>query len=117
MKKTRFKGLIAAAFTPFKKNGELDLDKIPGLVESALTEKLTGLFVCGSTGEFASMTSQERILTAEVFLNSAGGILPIIVHVGSCSIEESIMLAEHAQENGAAAVAALAPFYFKVGRD
>jgi len=117
MKTTRYKGLIAAAFTPFKENGELDLDKIPGLVESACKEKLSGLFVCGSTGEFASMTTQERMQTAEAFLNSAKGKMPILVHVGSCSIDESITLAKHARDNGAVAVATLAPFYFRVGSD
>ncbi len=112
-----YKGLIAASFTPFKEDGRLDLDTIPSLVESALQEKLSALFVCGSTGEFASMTTRERMTVAEAFLKAAAGRIPVIVHVGSSALEESVLLARHAEEKGAVAVASLAPFYFKIGSD
>lgn len=115
MKFNDYKGLIAAGFTPFTADGSLAIEKIPQLVDFAVASKLSGLFVCGSTGEFASMTSAERMLVAEAYLKSAAGRIPIIVHVGSCSITESALLARHAAENGAAAVSALAPFYFRTG--
>ena len=114
MKKSSYKGVIAASFTPFKKNGEVDLKKIPSLVDFAVGNHLSALFVCGSTGEFASMTTRERIDVAQSFLEAAAGKLPVIVHVGSCSTQESIQLAEHAEAHGASGIAALAPFYFQV---
>lgn len=113
MLKKRYKGLIAASFTPFNKDGGLALEKIPGLVDFSINNGLNGLFICGSTGEFASMTTEERMMTAEAYIKAADGRIPIIVHVGSCSINESKQLARHASEHGAVAIAALAPFYFK----
>ncbi len=44
---------------------------------------------------------------------SVGSELPVMVHVGHTSMEESRLLAAHAQEIGAYATAAIGPFYFR----
>lgn len=109
----KFKGLIAAAFTPFRDDGSLTTDPIPGLVEYYLSKKLAGIFVCGSTGECSSMTTEERLTVAERFIVAAAGRIPVIVHVGSNSLTEAAILASHAQACGAEAISAVAPSYFK----
>ncbi|MFA6292601.1 MAG: dihydrodipicolinate synthase family protein [Victivallales bacterium] len=111
----KFKGLVAASFTPMRADGSIALDKVPELVSHALKHKLSALFVNGTTGEFAALSFDERIRLAEAFLKSAKGKLPIIVHAGSASVDESANLARHACDNGADAVATLAPFYFRPG--
>jgi N-acetylneuraminate lyase len=111
MKKTE--GLIAAAFTPFYEDGTLNLEMIPVIVEKLVSDKLSGVFVCGSNGEGPNMTTEERMMVTEAFVNAAHGRLLIIVHVGHSSIAESKKLAAHAAAAGADAFSSVAAFYFK----
>lgn len=107
-----YKGLVAAAFTPMHQDLSIAPEKITDIINYSVKQKFAGLFVVGSTGEFSSLTTEERkIITAE-YVNAAAGNIPIIAHVGSCSVHESILLAEHAVTNGADAVCAIAPFTF-----
>lgn len=109
----KIEGLIAAAFTPFNKDGSLNQEMIPVLVEKLIKDKLTGLFVCGSNGEGPNMTTQERMKVTESFITASSGRLKIIVHVGHSSIAEARKLAAHAAETGADYFSSVAAFYFK----
>jgi len=108
-----FKGLIAPAFTPMDSAGEVDLKPIDRLAESLLANDISGAFVCGSTGESVSMTVEERQRLAERWQSVAGDQLPIIVHVGHNALPAAKALAAHAQKIGAAAIAAMAPTFFR----
>ena len=109
----RFKGLVAAPFTPFKKNGAVDFAMIERLAASLEASRVAGAFVCGTTGEGVSMTTSERMKVAARWQACAGRNLRVIVHVGHTSLGDSRALAEHAQKIGAAAVGCMAPFCFK----
>lgn len=111
----KYQGLIAAGFTPMRADGEVALEKVAELVDFAVRKKISALFINGSTGEFSALSLKERLQLAEAYLRAVAGRLPIIVHVGSTSVRESVILARHAREKGAAAVGALAPFYFRPG--
>ena len=111
----RFSGLIAAPFTAFHADGSLALDVIPLQKAQLVADGVSGAFVCGSTGEGASLTILERKQVAEAWIRSAPHDLPILVHVGHTAIAESCELARHAESMGAAAFAAYAPHYFKPG--
>ena len=60
MKIEHLQGLIAAPFTPMKKDGSINLDLIPDYYRFLKNNKNTGAFICGSTGEGVSMTSEEK---------------------------------------------------------
>jgi N-acetylneuraminate lyase len=109
----RYEGLVAAAFTPMHNGGAIAPEKIPAIIDYSVKHKFAGLFVTGSTGEFASLTTDERKIIAETYIRESNGRIPIIIHAGSCSVRESINLAEHAKASGADAVCAIAPFYFR----
>jgi len=109
----KIEGLIAAVFTPFHENGSLNKEMIPPLVNRLAAEGVKGIFVCGSNGEGPNMTTRERMEVAEVFVKAAAGRLLIIVHVGHSSIAECRLLAAHAAQIGADAIASVAAFYFK----
>jgi N-acetylneuraminate lyase len=52
----------------------------------------------------------------EAWVTAAAGALKVIVHVGHASAAEARLLAEHAQQSGADAIAAVAPNFFKPQR-
>jgi N-acetylneuraminate lyase len=109
----RFTGLVAAPFTPFLQGGRVDAGRIERLAASLTLNKVTGAFVCGTTGEGVSMTTAERMKVAACWQACAGSKLRVIVHVGHTSLGDCRALAAHAQKIGAAAVGCMAPFCFK----
>jgi N-acetylneuraminate lyase len=81
----------------------------------ALAEnRVNGAFVCGTTGEGMSLTTDERMQVAKTWMAVAPGALRVIVHVGHQSIAESCALAAHAEHIQAHAIAALGPTFFTV---
>ena len=109
----RIKGLVAAPFTPFKKDGVVNMAVIEKLAASLVANKVAGAFVCGTTGEGVSMTIAERMKVAAQWQACAGKNLRVIVHVGHTALGECRTLAAHAQKIGASAVGCMAPFCFK----
>ena len=107
-------GLIPATFTPMKEDGSLNLDKVGDIVECLISEKVSGLFVCGSTGESASLSLEERMATTLAYTTAVNKRIPVVVHVGHDSLVEAKKLAVHAQKIGADAIAAVPPSYFSI---
>ena len=109
----RLKGLIAASFTPMDANGNVNLSAIDKYADLLADSKMTGAFVCGTTGESLSLTTDERKSILEQWVKSANGRFKVIAHVGSNSLIEDIDLASHAARSGADAIASMAPCFFK----
>ena len=109
---TNFEGLIAATFTPMAADGSIQTQLIAPVVEGLIAQKVSGIFVCGSTGEGPLMSSPERRQVAEAYISAAAGRLPVIVQIGHDSLVEARELAQHAQASGADAISAIAPRYF-----
>ncbi|MDX1963957.1 MAG: dihydrodipicolinate synthase family protein [Pirellulales bacterium] len=110
----RLTGLTAAAHTPFLDDGSLHLAAIDRAAEHFLSVGVERVFICGTTGESHSLTVAERQAIAERWLTVARGTkLQVVVHVGSNCLADSAELARHAQRQGALAIAAVAPSYFK----
>jgi len=108
----RLTGLIAATFTPMHPDGSVNLAPVPAMVEGLLRNGITALYVCGSTGEGPSLTTEERERVAEAFVAAAAGRLPVMVQVGHNSVEDARRLAAHAASIGADAISAVSPSYF-----
>lgn len=106
-------GLIAAPFTPLHADGSLNLDAIPSYAGHLQRLGVVGAFICGTTGEGASLTLGERRAVAERWRQAAPPDLRVIVHVGHTCLEDARALAAHAQAIGVDSIACLAPFFFK----
>jgi dihydrodipicolinate synthase/N-acetylneuraminate lyase len=63
----------------------------------------------GTTGEGILLARDERRRTLELFL---AGALPVIAHCGAQTTDDTVALAVHAAESGAAGVAVIGPPYF-----
>ena len=109
----KLKGLVAAPHTPMHPDGSIHLDQIEKQAALLREEGVAGAFICGTTGEGASLTSDERRQIAEKWMSVCGSDLSVIVHVGHNSLREARALAAHATAINAHAIAALAPSFFK----
>jgi dihydrodipicolinate synthase/N-acetylneuraminate lyase len=106
------RGAIAAAVTPLRDGGtRLDEEAIAPLCAFLRVGGLDGVLVLGTTGEGILLSVEERKRVAELFVEAASS-LQVAVHCGAQSTADTVALAEHAAEIGAAAVAVIGPPYF-----
>lgn len=114
MNRQLLSGLIAAPFTPMYEDGSLNLQQIKSYAEYLMKKGcITGVFICGTTGESVSLTTEERKAVAEKWVEAVAGKLKVIVHVGGMSQVQCAELAAHAESIGADMTAAMAPCFFK----
>lgn len=108
-------GLIAAPFTPLNTDGSLNLAAIPGYYRFLKKNKITGAFICGSTGEGVSLTTREKKDVAKAWADCTKGDndFKVMMLTGGTSIADSIDIAEYARTTGLYAVSFTAPYYFK----
>lgn len=109
----RFRGLFAAAHTPFNRGGRLYSARIAEQHALLVESGVEGVFVCGTAGEGHSLTSAERRAVLDTWVGVTDGTMPIIAHVGHSSIREAERLARHAAGAGATAIAAMSPAYYR----
>jgi dihydrodipicolinate synthase/N-acetylneuraminate lyase len=106
------RGALAAAVTPLRDGGtRLDEDAISPLCRFLRAGRLDGLLVLGTTGEGILLSVAERKRAAELFMEARAG-LDVAVHCGAQTTADTVELAGHAAEIGAAAVAVIGPPYF-----
>jgi dihydrodipicolinate synthase/N-acetylneuraminate lyase len=106
-------GALAAAATPLREGGAaVDEGGVAPLVEFLAAAGLDGVLALGTTGEGILLSTAERKLVAQRFVEAAGERLRVAVHCGAQTTHDTVVLARHAAEIGADAVAVIAPPYF-----
>lgn len=73
------------------------------------------LFIEGSSGEFSSLSIEERKRVYELSIDEANGKVPVIAGVSHSSTRVAVELAKYAVDAGADAVQAVPPYYFQLG--
>ncbi|MDD5621883.1 MAG: dihydrodipicolinate synthase family protein [Actinomycetota bacterium] len=112
----KIKGVVPPMITPFKKNGDLDVENLKKLIRF-LKNEVDGLFITGSYGSGALMNLEERMKVAEITSEILEGKIPFITMVGTTNNRDSVELAKHSERSGATAVAATGPYYYKHNKE
>lgn len=102
-------GIWAAIPTPFNASAAVNTPTLVRLVKHLDKMGLSGIYICGSTGEGYHLNQKERCDIVDAVL-AAKGSLGTIVHVGAANPEESKQLAAHAAKAGADAISSMIPF-------
>ena len=108
-----FRGAATALLTPFRPDGSIDLPAWDRLLERQLDAGIAALVVCGTTGEAATLTQDERLTLLRRAKQAACGHCPVIMGVGTNCTAGSVENAELAAQNGADALLAVTPYYNK----
>jgi len=114
MRPDELKGVIPAIATPFDEDQNLDLDGLRVLTDFVISEGVHAIMTTGGTGEFPSLTRDERRLVTEAVVEQAAGRIPIIAGTAACGTRETIQLTQDAKDVGAAAAIITAPYYFQL---
>jgi 4-hydroxy-tetrahydrodipicolinate synthase len=107
-----FRGAITALATPMRR-GQVDLAKLRELVELQVDAKIDGLVPCGTTGEAATLTADERAQVIRAVAEQARGRTPVIAGAGANSTRAAIENGVLAREAGADALLHVTPYYNK----
>jgi 4-hydroxy-tetrahydrodipicolinate synthase len=103
-------GVLPVIPTPFL-DGRFDPESFERFLEHMLPW-VDGYVVLGSTGEAPSLTSDERREIAALALEMTPRDKTVVVGVSHTTLAETVGLARHAEDHGAAAVLCAAPYYF-----
>ncbi len=110
----KFKGVFVALNTIYDKDDNINTEEIKKLVKVYKSKGVSGVYVCGSTGEGFLLSTEERMQVVEAVKEAAGDDFTIIVHVGCAGTKESIKLAKHAEAVGVDAVSAVPSVYYRL---
>ena len=112
MKKPIFTGSAAAVATPFTGSG-VDFPALRKHLDFLRENGTDALVVCGTTGEAATMSYEERMETVEAVVRHVDGRVPVIAGTGSNNTENAIALSRDAVSAGADGLLVVTPFYNK----
>lgn len=113
MAKTDWQGIHSVLVTPFHPDGSIDFARFAELADSNIANGADGLIVCGSTGEFYTMTVAERADLFQATVAAAKGRVPVIAGVSDLRTAVVIELCAAAEKAGCDGVLALPPIYAK----
>jgi dihydrodipicolinate synthase/N-acetylneuraminate lyase len=106
------RGAIAAALTPLRDGGSrLDEDAFEPYARFLERGGLDGILALGTTGEGILLGPAERKRVVELYVRAG---VRVVAHCGAQTTAETVELAAHAAEEGAAGVAAIGPPYFQL---
>lgn len=103
------RGVTPPLVTPFA-DGAVDHDVLGRVVDHAVDGGVAGLFPNGTTGEFASLTAEERAAVVETTVAHADG-RPVVAGVADTAVADVLAHATLAVEAGADALVVTPPYY------
>lgn len=106
------KGAITAIITPFK-NGKINYKKMEELIEFQIRNEIDGIVVCGTTGESATLSKQEKKKLIKFTVDKVNGRVPVIAGTGSNNTEDALLMSQYAETVGADYTLVVSPYYNK----
>lgn len=116
MKPCIFTGSAVAIVTPFSA-GSIDCEAFDRLVEWQIQCGTDAVVICGTTGEAATLSFDERMTLIEHCVKTVDHRVPVIVGSGTNSTASSITLSKAAQHAGADALLTVTPYYNKTSQN
>ena len=111
-----FFGSIPALVTPFAA-GRVDEAAYRDLIDWQIDEGSNGLVPCGTTGEAATLSTDEHRRVVALAVEVARGRVPVIAGCGSNNTAHAVELTKIAKEAGADAALHVPPYYNRPNQD
>lgn len=112
MKTSIFQGAGTAIVTPFK-DGNVDLECFKHLIDYQAEGGVAAIIVCGTTGEGATLSEEEKIMLYDGCIQHSAGRMKVICGVGNNNTAAALQLARKAEALGADGVMLVTPYYNK----
>ena len=113
MENTRFSGTGVALVTPFRDDGSVDVDDLRKHVEFQIENGVRVMVPCGTTGEGATLSTDEQRLVIDTTVEVAQGRTPVLAGAGGSDTADVVRKARAARDAGADGVLSVSPSYNK----
>lgn len=110
---TVFQGSGVALITPFCEDKSVNYEMLETLLNRQIAGKTDAVIVCGTTGEPATMSAEERAGVIDFTVRTVAHRIPVIAGTGCNSTENTVLASKQAQELGADGLLIVTPYYNK----
>ncbi|WP_099159244.1 4-hydroxy-tetrahydrodipicolinate synthase [Virgibacillus ndiopensis] len=107
----KLEGAFPVLITPMNQDGEVNYNGLKQNIEHFINEGVAGIVVNGSTGEFVSLTKEEKFKTAEAAVEQVNGRIPLIVGTAAETTADAVEYTKHAEAAGADAALLINSYY------
>jgi len=107
----RFSGCYTALITSFTKEGEVDWKGLERLIDFQISQGVSGILACGTTGESPTLTLREYYGVVRETQERVGGRCTVMVGAGSNSTQEALSASQLAVAQGVEALLLVDPYY------
>ncbi|SDF54080.1 dihydrodipicolinate synthase family protein [Sporomusa acidovorans] len=111
MKKAQF---LTPVVTAFDAHGNLDCQANKNIYDHLIAGGIDGIVVMGSTGEFFSMTMEQKKELIDIAVNHINKRTKLYIGTSCMSVDDTVALSNYAHAAGADAVMIVSPYYFKL---
>jgi len=112
----RFRGVFPYLPTPLLQNGAVNGTILEKLCNDLVENRVHGLAVLGSTGEYAYLDAAARADVVRYTVNAVDGRVPVIAGVAATATREAIRQAQQFQELGADSILLVLESYFPLNQ-
>ncbi|PFV78074.1 4-hydroxy-tetrahydrodipicolinate synthase [Bacillus sp. AFS059628] len=109
----KIKGAFPVLITPMDELQEINWNGVKQNVNYFIEQKVAGIIINGSTGEFVSLSKEERFKMVETVLKEVDGRIPVIVGTAAETTKETIEYTKHAEAHGADCALIINSYYCK----
>lgn len=111
-----FKGVGTAMVTPFKE-GKVNFEEFGKLLEDQIKAKVSAVIVCGTTGESATMSEEEKKDLIKYAVDKSSNRIKVIAGTGSNNTMNAIKMSKYAEEVGVDGLLVVTPYYNKTTQE
>ena len=104
-------GIFCVAVTAMTEDQEVNEAAYRQHIRFLLDAKVHVIVPCGSTGEVAVLSEEERKKVVDIAIDEVAGRVPVVVGAAACSTRDVIRHSQYAEKAGAAAVLLVHPYY------
>ena len=109
----KFKGSYTVAVTPFTEDGAaVDIDALKGFLDWQIDVGVPGIIALGTTGEFLTISDEERRLIVDTYVSHVAGRIPVLVGTMNAHTPTAVRYSREAEELGADGLMILPPYYY-----
>ncbi|MGB3525460.1 MAG: 4-hydroxy-tetrahydrodipicolinate synthase [Flavobacteriales bacterium] len=109
----RFRGLGVALVTPFRANGAIDHAALAKVIEHQITGGIDYLVVMGTTGESATISTEEKKQLLAQVIEVVHNRIPIVFGIGGNNTAEVVEQLQAFDMDGVDAILSVSPYYNK----
>ena len=110
MDATDLHGMFCPVATPLTE-GTVDVSSLTRQIERIINAGISGFVVCGTTGEFASLTPEERATVIETVVENTPAAGPVLAGTASTTVDGAVNNIQVASQMGADGVLLPPPFF------